>query len=161
MILGPLLLFWNPAQALVRRWPFIYCILPRTIYSWIKYLDLKGKNEIQRKIVFPGFQPKSSTWQKRESRGYKLGSVEQTGWNVIIWRILDICIILHEPPAASDLRQGMESIVFSFFKTILSLILNFACFVCLFVFFFWRGRGSAAEEKRSLISKRLGILFFF
>lgn len=44
MILEPLLLFWNPAQALVRWWPFIYCILQKTIYSWIQYFDLKGKN---------------------------------------------------------------------------------------------------------------------
>ena len=108
MILGPLLLFWNPAQALV-RWPFIYCILQRTIYSWIQYLDLKGKNEVERKMVFPGFQPESSAWQKRECRGCKLGPVERAGWNVIIWRILDICIILHETPSAR------KSIVFFLF----------------------------------------------
>lgn len=123
MILGPLLLFWNPAQALV-RWPFIYCILQRTIYSWIQYLDLKGKNEIERKMVFLGIQPKSSTWQRRECRGCKLGPVEHAGWNGIIWRILDICIILHETPSASNLRErGGKALFFPFLKSILSQFL--------------------------------------
>lgn len=42
-------------------------------------------------------------------RGYRLGPAEQAGWNIIIWRILDICLILHEPPSASDLGQGRET----------------------------------------------------
>lgn len=45
------------------------------------------------------------------SRGYKLGPVEQAGWNIIIWRILDICLVLHEPPSASDLGQGLKNVV--------------------------------------------------
>ena len=96
----------------------------RTIYSWIQYLDLKGKNEVERKIVFLGIQPESSTWQKRECRGCTLGPVERAGWNVIIWRILDICIILHETPSASDLRErGGKALFFSFLKSILSQFL--------------------------------------
>lgn len=58
MILGPLLLFWNPAQALVRRWPFVYCILQRTMYSLIQYLDLQGEKWNREKNSISGFSTK-------------------------------------------------------------------------------------------------------
>ena len=157
MILGPLLLFWNPAQALVRRWPFIYCILQRTIYSWIQYLDLHGEKWNREKNGISGFSTKNQymaeervqslqTWPSR-ARWLKCHYLKDSrhlhyfAWaSISKWR-----------------RVGRKSIVFFHF-------LKTSC-PDSWLHMLWDGGGviggGAPKEKRSLISKRLEILFFF
>lgn len=128
MILGPLLLFWNPAQALVRRWPFIYCILPRTIYSWIQYLDLRGKNEIEKRC-FRVFNQKAVHSRREREQGLQTWP-QRACW--LKCHYLKDSRHLHYFAWASLskwLRAGVgKHCFFQFLKTILSPTLGFTCF---------------------------------
>lgn len=64
----------------------------------------KGEKWSREKNGVSGFSAKKQYMAEERGRAEAANlAVDHAGWNVIIWRILDICIILHEPPSASDL----------------------------------------------------------